>query len=295
MKPFLKWAGGKRWLTAKHPELFDIPRGGYIEPFLGSGAVFFHIEPGTSVLADQNDALVDLYKSLRANWIEVEERLKQHAERHSKAYYYEVRSCLPGNRYDRAARLLYLNRTCWNGLYRENLKGEFNVPKGTKNTVIFPDDDFKKVGELLQRAKIACSDFEEVISKSSEGDLVFVDPPYTVKHNNNGFVKYNETIFSWSDQVRLASVIQRQSKSGANFIITNAVHSSIYDLYEGFSQFLTVERASVISGVHRGRGRTEEAIILVGPHWRKMKRELRDLFSLQSTVVSEQQKPLARR
>jgi len=92
----------------------------------------------------------------------------------------------------------------WNGLYRENLRGEFNVPRGTKDTVIFDDDDFAAVSEVLAFAKIKTGDFEEVLNGVKEGDFVFIDPPYTVKHNGNGFVKYNESIFSWNDQVRLA-------------------------------------------------------------------------------------------
>ena len=267
MKPFLKWAGGKRWLTARHPELFDVPMKRYVEPFLGSGSVFFHLEPAVSILADENSALINLYSCLRSNWKEVELRLKKHARKHDDEHYYWVRGRQYADRFDRAAQLLYLNRTCWNGLYRENLKGEFNVPKGTKNTVLFPDDDFQSAARLLKRATVVCSDFEEVVLTSRKGDFVFVDPPYTVKHNNNGFIKYNEVIFRWDDQVRLARAIQRRSKSGANFVITNAYHDNLIDLYRDIAKVVRLNRTSVISGSSDGRGRTDEALFLVGPYW----------------------------
>jgi DNA adenine methylase len=267
MKPFLKWAGGKRWLTSRYPELFDVPLQRYIEPFLGSGSVFFHLEPQTAILADENGALINLYLCLRSNWKEVHLRLRKHARKHGDEYYYWIRERRYADRFDRAAQLLYLNRTCWNGLYRENLKGEFNVPKGTKNTVLFPDDDFQHAAKLLKRATVVCSDFEEIVLRSKKGDLVFVDPPYTVKHNNNGFIKYNETIFHWDDQVRLAEIIRKRSKSGANFIITNAYHDSLIELYRDIAKVFRLTRASVISGRGDARGQTDEALFLVGPHW----------------------------
>jgi DNA adenine methylase len=162
-----------------------------------------------------------------------------------------------------------LNRTCWNGLYRENLQGQFNVPKGSKDTVIFPDDDFSGVAKLLKRAKISYADFEVQIDQARTGDFVFLDPPYTVKHNNNGFLKYNETIFSWNDQVRLARAIKERANCGANFLMTNAYHDSLIDLYKDFAKIYRVNRASVISGKSIGRGRIDEALIVVGPYWQR--------------------------
>jgi DNA adenine methylase len=269
MKPFLKWAGGKRWLVSRHPELFEVPMKRYIEPFLGSGAVFFDLEPENAIISDQNSALTNVYDCFRSRWWEVDARLRVHARKHSEQYYYRVRNANFENRYDQAAQLLYLNRTCWNGLYRENLRGQFNVPKGTKDQVLFPDDDFQGLGRLLKRAEISCSDFEHQINRAKPGDFVFVDPPYTVKHNNNGFLKYNETIFSWIDQVRLANAVRRRSECGANFLITNAFHQSLIDLYREFAQIFRMNRASVISGSTSGRGRTDEAVIAVGPHWHR--------------------------
>lgn len=264
MKPFLKWAGGKRWLASRFPEIFAGEYRRYVEPFLGSGAIFFHVAPEKSVLSDQNSGLINLYSCIKDNWRKVDALLRAHAARHSADHYYEVRSSDPSGRFNQAARFLYLNRTCWNGLYRENLKGEFNVPKGTKDSVLFPDDDFHDIAVRLANAKLSSCDFATTLSSTRDRDLVFIDPPYTVKHNNNGFLKYNEKIFSWADQERLSKILKAKANNGATFIITNAYHDSVLDLYSGFSSIRRVSRASVLSGKSEFRGETDEALILIG-------------------------------
>jgi len=147
MKPFLKWAGGKRWLVQRYPEIFDIAFDRYVEPSLGVGQSFFHLEPERSVISDVNPALINVYSALQSDYRRVWSHLLVHARNHNDAYYYEVRSKTFRSSASRAAQFLYLNRTCWNGLYRENLRGEFNVPRGTKNSVIFDDDDFAAIAE----------------------------------------------------------------------------------------------------------------------------------------------------
>jgi len=273
MKPFLKWAGGKRWLVRRYPQLFDVAFRRYVEPFIGSGAVFFHMQPECSIISDVNPALMNVYSSLRSDYRRVWAHLSEHARNHSDRYYYEMRSKVFRSEASRAAQFLYLNRTCWNGLYRENLRGEFNVPRGTKNTVIFDDDDFAAISEALASAKIMACDFEKVINGVREDDFVFIDPPYTVKHNGNGFVKYNESIFSWNDQVRLAEAVKSKARSGASIIVTNAYHPTVVDLYRDFAEVVPVERASILSGDKSYRGRTQEALILVGSTWRDLQIE----------------------
>ncbi len=130
--PFLKWAGGKRWLTKTNLNLFPISYNRYIEPFLGSGAVFFNLHPKESVVSDINADLINTYLAIRTDWEKVCDKLKKHEKRHSQEYYYEMRGSNPYSISGRAAKFIYLNRTCWNGLYRVNLKGIFNVPIGTK-------------------------------------------------------------------------------------------------------------------------------------------------------------------
>lgn len=267
MKPFLKWAGGKSWLIKCRPELFVHQFTRYVEPFLGSGAVFFHLMPKKSVLSDLNPALINVYDCLRRDYKRVRFLLKAHARSHSDDYYYSLREKSFRSDFSKAAQFLYLNRTCWNGLYRENLRGEFNVPRGTKDTVIFDDDNFASVSELLANAKILASDFEEIIRDTRRGDFVFIDPPYTVKHNGNGFLKYNESIFSWADQVRLASVLREKASCGATYLVTNANHPTVVDLYRDFADVITITRSSALAADKNYRGLTQEALILAGTGW----------------------------
>ncbi|NIX76476.1 DNA adenine methylase [Microvirga terricola] len=253
LKPFLKWAGGKRWLFETGQFTLPTVTGRYIEPFLGGGAVFFANRPKKAILSDSNDRLIELFVVIRDELKEFEALLRKHANSHSKEYYYEMRSKRLRKPTARAAQFLYLNRTCWNGLYRENLKGQFNVPIGTKQTVIFDTDDFSAWSKALQGARVEHRDFEVAIDEAREGDFIFVDPPYTVRHNMNGFVKYNQKIFAWCDQVRLRNALQRASERGASFAMTNADHESIKDLYAGFGYQRQLGRHSVIAGqsVHR--------------------------------------------
>ena len=261
VSPFLKWAGGKRWLTQDFSNLFPEDFNVYYEPFLGSGAVFFHLQPEKSILNDSNFELINSYVQIRDNWNCIEKELKRYHKKHSKEFYYDMRSYSPRADHYRASRFIYLNRTCWNGLYRVNLNGKFNVPIGSKKNVILDADDFGKLSKSLRNAELLSGDFEKIIDMSGRGDFLFVDPPYTVKHNNNGFVKYNENIFSWSDQIRLKESLVRAASRGARFVVTNANHASIRELYADVGEFIELTRNSVISGLTSGRGRYSELII----------------------------------
>lgn len=260
--PFLKWAGGKRWLV-QHPE-FEFPdfEGRYIEPFLGSASVFFSLRPRDAILADANAELISAYKAIRDEYEQVLRHLRNHARQHGKKYYYQIRDeAKPTSAAGRAARFLYLNRTCWNGLYRVNLKGKFNVPKGTKSSVLLETDNFGETSRALRKAQLICSDFEAVIDRAKKGDLVYADPPYTVHHNTNGFIKYNEVLFSWEDQTRLRDSLVRARSRGAAVIVSNANHPSIVELYSGVGDLIQLDRASVISGKASGRKVTSEVVI----------------------------------
>lgn len=251
--PFLKWAGGKRWLIPHAESLFPASFDRYIEPFLGGGAVFFHLKPNSAILADINCELIDTYKAIRDDWRLVINHLKRHQKKHSNQYYYEIRASKPRSPATKAARMLYLNRTCWNGLYRVNLRGEFNVPIGTKDTIFLDSDNFPALADLLQGVKLACRDFEWAIDQATEGDFIFIDPPYTVKHNLNGFIKYNETLFAWKDQIRLRDAVDRAVRKGAKAVVLNAAHDSVRELYGAYRQ-IELSRASVLSGKPEGRG-----------------------------------------
>lgn len=261
ISPFLKWAGGKRWLTSKHAEFFPAKYNLYIEPFLGGGAVFFHLRPNEALLGDKNADLINVYKVIKTNWSELISQLAIHQKNHSVEYYYKIRDYSPGSDLENAAKFIYLNRTCWNGLYRVNLKGRFNVPIGTKTEVLSEDDDFESVSHLLKNAVILSEDFEVLVGKAEKNDLVFVDPPYTVAHGSNGFLKYNESLFSWEDQERLAECLRAAKKRGAKVIATNADHDSVEKLYKGDFSIVKVSRQSVISGKAESRKKYTELVI----------------------------------
>ncbi len=262
LTPFLKWAGGKRWLVSNYREVFPQSYNNYIEPFLGGGAVFFNLNPKKGILSDKNIWLIDTYNAIKMDAEKVYSILRKHHKNHSKEYYYKIRSSKTKNIYTSAAKLIYLNRTCWNGLFRVNLKGEFNVPIGTKNNVIMENDNFSLISERLSNISIVNSDFEKIIDMSEENDLIFVDPPYTVKHDNNGFIKYNEVLFQWEDQIRLRDALVRAQNRGSKIILTNAHHSSISDLYSKEFKLEVVNRKSVMSSISKNRGKCEEYLIM---------------------------------
>jgi len=262
--PFLKWAGGKRWLAQRYPELLPTGFARHIEPFAGSSAVFFRMGPKQALLNDANAELIGVYRDMKYRWKALHSLLSDHAARHSDEYYYVVRGSVPKTQIERSARFLYLNRTCWNGLYRVNKQGIFNVPRGTKDVIISPTDDFPGNSAALQNAELCHGDFAPITRRAIEGDFLFVDPPYTVAHNLNGFVKYNDQIFSWSDQIRLRDELVAAASRGAAILLTNADHRSVRDLYAGIGKHLTLSRSTVISGISAGRQRTTELAVRIG-------------------------------
>ena len=263
MTPFLKWPGGKRWLVKKHPEWLN--RNGWnrlVEPFLGGGSAYFHLAPARSLIGDTNPDVIDTYIGVRDDPAGVQRHLRLHQRQHSSEYYYNVRAMRPRTPASCAARVIYLNRTCFNGVYRVNRKGEFNVPIGTKTAVVLPTDDFLALAARLRQSTIRLADFEDLVDDAGTGDLIFADPPYTVKHNLNGFVKYNEVMFSWADQVRLAESLAAARNRGAIILVTNAAHESICKLYRDHGFHLKpVERFSSIAATGTDRGKYSELLI----------------------------------
>lgn len=260
--PFLKWPGGKRWFVANHADILPTGFNRYIEPFLGGGSVFFHLKPSRSILSDLNPELIVTYEAVREGWDALSERLRSHQSNHGSDYYYSVRESNPRLSVTKAARMIYLNRTCFNGIYRVNLRGRFNVPKGSRDSVVLDTDDFEGAAVLLANAELRISDFEPVIDQACENDLVFADPPYTVRHNVNGFLKYNEQLFSWDDQIRLADALARARNRGAKIVSTNANHGSVRRLYRERGFVLkAVSRFSSISADSKSRKQFEELVI----------------------------------
>lgn len=264
LDPILKWAGGKRWFVSQCGHLFPKSFRTYREPFLGGGAVFFALEPERAVISDANEELVSFYRTLRNRHVLLRNHLETHQNRHSLPYYQRVRGNIPKRSIEQGARFLYLNRSCWNGLYRVNQKGEFNVPMGSRTNFCFETDDFPRASRILKNAEILACDFETNVDAAEAGDFLFVDPPYTVKHNQNGFVKYNERIFSWEDQIRLRDSLVRARRRGVLILATNADHESVRDLYRAYPRdfrMIAVKRSSNIAASSKNRGVTTELVV----------------------------------
>lgn len=261
--PFLKWPGGKRWLVETHPRLFPRNFNRYIEPFLGAGSVYFHLKPSQAILGDLNGDLITAYIGIKEDAAGVYSALERHHLSHCKEYYYEIRETVPASLTARAARVIYLNRACFNGIYRVNRQGRFNVPIGTRKHIVRDADHFPATASLLAGADLRHSDFEPLVDEAQAGDLVFLDPPYTVRHNRNGFVKYNEQLFSWEDQERLAKAATRAAERGASIIATNASHVTLRKLYPGdVFRFRELTRYSAISASVDSRKHFGELMIM---------------------------------
>jgi DNA adenine methylase len=261
LEPFLKWPGGKRWLVHQHANFFPPSYRRYLEPFLGGAAVFFHLQPARAILSDTNAELINAYRCLRQHWELIDEQLRTLQKGHSIELYYRIRGLRPIDPLERAVRFIYLNRTCFNGIYRVNKNGDFNVPIGSKDGVEYPEGYLKTIADSLATASLKVAGFENTINTADKGDFVFVDPPYTVRHNNNNFLKYNSSLFSWSDQVKLAVAIKAAAERGAEIMLSNADHSSVRELYRGFGNHRHIKRASILAADASHRGKTTELLI----------------------------------
>ncbi|MBS0320137.1 MAG: Dam family site-specific DNA-(adenine-N6)-methyltransferase [Proteobacteria bacterium] len=263
--PFLKWAGGKRWLAPAVQRLLPKTYGRYIEPFLGSGAVYFAANPVSAVLSDLNGALIETYETVRQSPLQVWDELAIHSFEHSKDYYYSIRGARPSSPIERAANFIYLNRTCWNGLYRVNRSGTFNVPIGTKTQVLFPTDDPLSVSIRLRSASLSCQDFECVIDRAEADDFIFADPPYTLSEDDGAFLKYNDRVFSWQDQQRLAAALARAQQRGAHIVMANADNAEIRKLYKHPFRLRRLARASVLAASATHRTKVTELLVVCLP------------------------------
>ena len=259
--PFIRWAGGKRWLLKHIDGLLPPIINNYHEPFLGGGSIFWHLKnlkriTADSFLSDSNDELINCYCQIQQNRDAVVRLLGKY--RNDKDLYYTIRASVPQNDIEKAARFLFLNATSYNGIYRVNREGQYNVPFGyRKKEKLFDFDNIRLCSASLdETVHLRVADFDDVRQHLEEGDLVFLDPPYTVAHENNGFIQYNQNIFSWNDQERLAGLLQHISDSHAYFVLTNAAHSSIENLFGGLGELRRLQRHSTIGG----RGATRDAV-----------------------------------
>lgn len=263
--PFLKWAGGKGGLIRQYSAHFP-PRerfGRYYEPFLGSAAVFFYLQPTNACLADVNEKLVELYRVVQNNVEALIEALKVH--RNEKDYYYRIRAQEPTRltSIQRAARLIFLNKTCFNGLYRENRKGQFNVPFGRyENPTICDAERLRASSRALQGVELRVADFEEVVADASPGDLIYFDPPYAPLSTTSNFTSYNKHGFGFDDQKRLAETFQQLTARGCLVMLSNSSAPVIYELYGGLGyNLIEIAARRSINSRADGRGAIKELLI----------------------------------
>jgi len=266
MKPFLKWAGGKRWLI---PSLIDkLPSfQTYYEPFLGSAGLFFAIAPKHAVLSDSNPELINCYRCIRDHCEDVI-RILRRLKRDTKTYY-RIRDKLYSktDKFHRAAYFIYLNKTCWNGLYRVNLQGRFNVPAGRidPSVEVFDESQLLVASRMLKRAKLKCCDFEKAVKEAKANDLVYFDPPYITTHLNNGFIKYNSKLFHHSDDLRLARTAHKLANNHSAVIVSNASHPLISQQYDGPFYKTEIKRKSAIAADPSRRCKFTELLITTFP------------------------------
>jgi DNA adenine methylase len=260
--PFMKWAGGKRWLFKRYRYLFPENVARLIDPFLGGGSSFFLLRPHCAILGDVNSDLIEVYECVRNHPRELARHLFVYQKKHSSETYYAVRAQRPKRKIERAARLLYLNRTCWNGLFRVNVKGEFNVPIGTKTKIFASLDELIDVSRALSRATLHSSDFSALIRKAKRGDVVFADPPYFDTHKKNDrFLRYNQNVFSWEDQLRLRADLLDARKRGAQCFVTNSNNKSLISIYRDHGLIRVLKRHSVLAADSSARKTNREILV----------------------------------
>lgn len=276
MKPVMKWAGGKSRLAEQIAQVFEAPcEGTFYEPFVGSGAVYLYMRATDrvrrAVLSDANPKLVSVHRAVRDDVEGLITALKDLPTEDWRERYYEVRERYNEGPFDgteHAARFLWLNRAGYNGLYRENRKGEFNVPVGRYSALRLPDEDhFRAVSALLQDAELRCADFAETIELAGEGDHVYCDPPYVPLSETACFTGYCSKRFDLEEQKALALVARKAAFKGALVVLSNhdlpVVRNEIYPAESGFRH---VARPRVARAISRGRrGRVAEVIAAIGP------------------------------
>jgi DNA adenine methylase len=272
-RPFIKWAGGKSQLLPEMAKLFP-PKdqiGRYFEPFLGGGAVFFYLQHPKSFLSDTNRELVELYDTVKNDVEKLIKALKPHKNEHD--YFYEIRSQNPDSlsSIERAARFIYLNKTCFNGLYRVNSKGGFNVPFGRyKNPAICDAEGLRAASAALQNAKITYGDFQSVLEKAKTTDFIYFDQPYQPLNKTSSFTSYTSGGFGEKEQRQLAELYKELSNRGCFVMLSNSDTPLIRELYKDFC-INEIQASRAINSNGSGRGKITE-LLVINYYWVDKKR-----------------------
>lgn len=271
IKPFVKWAGGKTQLLeaiSKHlPEKFNR----YFEPFVGGGALLFKLQPKSFSINDMNEELISVYNCFQNDSLfnALKEELVKHENNHSEEYYYSIREEDKNVLFKsfpiqvRAGRMIYLNKSCFNGLYRVNSKGYFNVPFGKKEKVnCFDRDNFESLRKFFKtrKAVITNCDFEDAVKNAKPGDFVYFDPPYDTWEDKESFTSYDKNAFGKNEQIRLSNVFKNLSNKGVYVMLSNHNTNFIRELYKDF-HINVVPAKRMINSKGTGRGEVEEVLI----------------------------------
>jgi DNA adenine methylase (dam) len=275
VKPFLKWAGGKRQLL---PEILkylpkNIGKTTYFEPFLGGGALLFELQPKQAIVNDSNRELINCYRVIKDNVEELIEVLKVHKAKNSKEHFNYLRErdrfkkdYLKLSEAEKAARIIYLNKTCYNGLFRVNSKGQFNVPFGSyKNPNILDEAVLRGVNDYLNQKSVTFlnRDFAEAVKDAKKGDFVYFDPPYDPVSNTASFTGYDINGFNQNEQRRLKQVVDELTKKGCYVMLSNSSTSFILDLYQDYQDKIKwVTATRNINSNSLRRGKVDEVLIL---------------------------------
>jgi DNA adenine methylase len=268
--PIVKWAGGKGRLLSQYEPYLPTQFKRYFEPFAGGAAVFFWLRnqrgakfPAT--LNDSNEELVNCYQVVQQQPDPLLERLREMAALHSNEYYYEVRADRPEDSLQRAARLIYLNKTCYNGLYRVNASGGFNVPIGRyKDPSIVQEDKIRAAHAALKGVQLWNKSFDEAALAARKGDFVYFDPPYQPLNATSNFTSYTKDQFGMEQQCHLAEVFKQLVKRGCHVLLSNSNSELIRNLYRDYQQ-VEVQAPRFINSKAAGRASIAELLILASP------------------------------
>lgn len=263
--PIVKWVGGKRQLMFELLKNMPKSYNRYFEPFIGGGALFFEIQPYNAYISDMNEELINLYQVVRDNVDGLLIDLKKHDI--TKEYFIDIRNIDRSKEYQnwsdiqRASRFVYLNRTCFNGMYRVNSKGEFNVPFGHyKNPRIIDENNLINCSNLLQKTEIKYADFSEILTKVKKGDFVYFDPPYVPLNETSSFTSYTKDGFDIDMQFKLRDVCDELDSMGVNFMLSNSDTKLVNELYANY-EIKKVFALRQINANADGRGKITEVLI----------------------------------
>lgn len=264
--PVVKWAGGKTRLLAELDKRKPMTFGRYFEPFMGGGALFFHLRPESAVLTDWNEDLVNMYECVAWNVESVIRRLQTHRRKHCEEHYYATRTKWNDPKrkrvdVERAAAFIYMNKTCYNGLWRVNRKGEFNVPMGRYvNPTICMPAQLRAASKLLQRCDLSSGSYIDGVSEAGAGDFVYFDPPYDPITETADFTSYTSNGFGRQDQRELSELARELRDRGAHVMVSNHDTPFIRKLYRGF-KIDRVQVSRAINSNAKKRGAVAEVII----------------------------------